>query len=212
MPRRDRPFHRSEGSPPADPLLSRGMSRAHPLAREALLSAAAAATLAALLAWLGPPGSDLAAHSYQRNLYVQEGFELWNNFWYAGRYSFVTYSVLYYPLAALFGIKLLAVATVSTAALAFAVVVGRQWGPAVRWSSRTFAVVWAGVVLSAAFPFALGMAFALLALWALQAGARARFGLLAVLTLAASPLSFLLLVLVVVGVGIARRTQPRQWR
>lgn len=185
------------------------MNRAHTLAREALLSAGAAATLAALLAWLGPPGSDLAAHAYQRSLFVQEGFELWNNFWYAGRYSIVTYSVLYYPLAALLGIKLLAVATVATAALAFAVVLGREWGPTARWSSRTFAVVWAGVVLSAAFPFALGMAFALLALWALQAGARGRFGLLAVLTLAASPLSFLLLALVVVGVGIARRTEPR---
>jgi hypothetical protein len=187
------------------------MNRAHPLAREALLSAAAAATLAALLAWLGPPGSDLAAHAYQRSLYVQDGFELWNNFWYAGRYSFVTYSVLYYPLAALFGIKLLAVATIATAALAFAVVLGREWGPTARWSSRTFAVVWAGVVLSAAFPFALGIAFALLALWALQAGARGRFGLLAVLTLLASPLSFLLLALVVVGVGFARRTQLRRW-
>ena len=121
-------------------------------------------------------GSDLAAHAYQRSLFVQEGFELWNNFWYAGRYSFVTYSVLYYPLAALLGIKLLAVATIATAALAFAVVLGREWGPTARWSSRTFAVVWAGVVLSAAFPFALGIAFALLALWALQAGARTRFG------------------------------------
>ena len=168
--------------------------------------------LAALLAWLGPPGSDLAAHAYQRSLYVQEGFELWNNFWYAGRYSFVTYSVLYYPLAALFGIKLLAVATIATAALAFAVVLGREWGPSARWSSRTFAVVWAGVVLSAAFPFALGIALALVALWALQAGARARFGLLAVLTLGASPLSFLLLALVVIGVGIARRTEFEHWR
>ena len=137
------------------------MNRAHPLAREALFSAGAAATLAALLAWLGPPGSDLAAHAYQRSLFVQEGFELWNNFWYAGRYSFVTYSVLYYPLAALLGIKLLAVATIATAALAFAVVLGREWGPTARWSSRTFAVVWAGVVLSAAFPFALGIALAL---------------------------------------------------
>jgi hypothetical protein len=185
------------------------MIRAHPLAREALLSAGAAASLAALLAWLGPPGTDLAAHAYQRNLFVHEGFEFWNNFWYAGRYSFITYSVLYYPLAAFFGIKLLAVATIATAALAFAVVLGREWGPTARWSSRTFAVVWAGIVLSAAFPFALGAALALLALWALQAGARARFGVLAVLTLGASPVAFVLLTLIVVGVGITRRTQPR---
>src|SRR5215204_7622723 len=158
--------------------------------REAVLAAGAAASLAALLFWLGPPGNDLAAHVYQRTVFLHDGFQLWNNFWYGGRYGFVTYSVLYYPLAALFGIRLLAVATIATAALAFAVVLGREYGPTARWSSRTFAVVWAGVVLSAAFPFALGMAFALLALWALQARARTRFALLAMFTLAASPLSF----------------------
>jgi hypothetical protein len=179
--------------------------RTTPLAREALFSAAAAASLAAVLAWLGPPGSDLAAHAYQRAVFLQHGFALWNNFWYAGRYSFVTYSVLYYPLAALLGIKLLAVATIATAALAFAVVIGREWGPTARWSSRTFAVVWAGIVLSAAFPFALGVALALLALWTLQARASARFAALAALTLAASPVAFLLLALVLLGIALDRR-------
>ncbi|HEX6701520.1 MAG TPA: hypothetical protein VF101_12405 [Gaiellaceae bacterium] len=184
------------------------MHRATPLAREATLSAGAAGALAAVLAWLGPPGSDLAAHAYQRAVFLQHGFALWNNFWYAGRYSFITYSVLYYPLAALLGIKLLAVATIATAALAFAVVIGREWGPTARWSSRTFAVVWAGVVLSAAFPFALGVALALLALWALQARAHWRFALLAGLTLAASPLAFLLLALLLGGIAIERRAEP----
>ncbi|MGB2875514.1 MAG: hypothetical protein WBB76_08585, partial [Gaiellaceae bacterium] len=180
------------------------MTKAGPLAREAVFAAAAAGTAAALLVWLGPPGADLAEHAYQRTVFLHHGFTLWNNFWYAGRYSFVTYSVLYYPLAALLGIRLLAVATVSTAALAFAVVVWREWGPAVRWSSRTFAVVWAGIVLSAAFPFALGAALALLAIWALQAGKHGRFALFAALTLAASPLAFLLLALLLAGFGIAR--------
>ena len=133
------------------------MYRAGALAREAVVSAFAAASLAALLAWYGPPGSDFAAHAYQRAVFLQHGFSLWNNFWYAGRYSFVTYSLLYYPLAGWFGIRLLAVATIATAALAFAVVLGREWGPTARWSSRTFAGVWAGIVLSAAFPFALGI-------------------------------------------------------
>ncbi len=186
----------------------RGVKRASPLTREALLNASAAAALAALLVWLGPPGTDLAAHAYQRGLFLHDGFALWNNFWYAGRYSFITYSPLYYPLAALLGIKLLAVATIATAALAFAVVIGREWGPTARWSSRTFAVIWAGVVLSAAFPFALGIAFALLSLWALQANARARFACLAILTLAASPLAFVLLVITLAAIAIARRTRP----
>jgi hypothetical protein len=172
--------------------------------REATLSAAAAAAVAAALAWLGPPGSDLAAHAYQRTLFLEHGFQLWNNFWYAGRYSFVSYSLIYYPLAGLLGIRLLAVATVATAAYAFAVVIRREWGPTARWSSRTFAVVWAGIVLSAAFPFALGAALALLALWALQSRAHGRFALLALLTLAASPMALLLLAVVVGGTALAR--------
>src|SRR4249920_224244 len=124
------------------------MQERQALSNEALLSACAAGAVAALLVWLGPPGTDLAAHAYQRTLFLQHGFTLWNNFWYAGRYSFITYSILYYPLAAFLGIRLLAVATIALAALAFAVVLGREWGPTARWSSRSFAVVWAGIVLS----------------------------------------------------------------
>jgi hypothetical protein len=180
------------------------LTKVTPLAREAVLSAAAAAAFAAVLVWVGPPGADLAEHAYQRTLFLHHGFVLWNNFWYAGRYSFVTYSVLYYPLAALLGIHLLAVATVATAALAFAVVLWREWGPIARWSSRTFAVVWAGIVFSAAFPFALGAALALLAIWALQARKLGRFAALAALTLAASPVAFLLLTLLLAAFGIAR--------
>ena len=179
------------------------------LAREALLAATAAATIAALLAWLGPPGTDLAAHVYQRTVFLQHGFTLWNNFWYAGRYSFISYSVLYYPLAALLGIRLLAVATIATAALAFAVVLGREFGPAARWWSRTFAIVWAGIVLSAAFPFALGVALALLALWAIQGRRLWRFAFVAALTLAASPLAFLLLTLVLGGIALGGRSNRR---
>ena len=180
------------------------------VAREAVLCAAAAALLASLLVWLGPPGADLAAHAYQRTVFLQDGFALWNNFWYAGRYSFVTYSLIYYPLAALLGIKLLAVATVATAALAFAMILSREWGPVARWSSWTFAVVWSGIVLSAAFPFALGAALALLAIWALQSGSRWTFGGLAALTAAASPLAFLLLALVLAGIGVARWREGRR--
>jgi hypothetical protein len=183
------------------------VNRASPLVREAVLAAGAAATLAALLAWIVPPSGDLAAHMYQRAVFLDDGFELWSNFWYGGRYSFVTYSVIYYPLAGVLGIEPLAVASIATAALAFAVVVGREWGPLAKWSSRTFAVVWTGLMFSAAFPFALGVALGLLALWALQGGSRWRFALLALLTLLASPLAFLLLVVVLAGIALGERPQ-----
>jgi hypothetical protein len=173
---------------------------------EALLAAAVAAAFATLLFAFGPAGSDLAAHVYQTFFLRHHGFALWNDYWYAGRYSFVTYSLLYYPLAWLIGVKPLAVLSIAAAAFAFAVVVGREWGPIARWSSRTFAVVWAGMVLSGAFPFALGAAFALFSLWALQSGGRVRFGILATLTLLASPVAFLLLVVI-----LAARVLGRRW-
>ena len=179
------------------------------VAREALLAASIATVLAAWLVSLGPPGSDLAAHVYQRTVFLEHGFVLWNNFWYAGHYSFITYSLLYYPLAALIGIRLLAVATIAAAALAFAAVLGREFGVQARWSIRTFAVVWSGVVLTAAFPFTLGVALALLAIWALQGERLRGFAVLAALVLAASPLAFVLLALILGGIALGRNPPRR---
>jgi hypothetical protein len=170
--------------------------------REILLAATIGASISAALVWLAPPGADLAAHLYQRTLFLEHGFALWDNFWYAGRYSFITYSLLYYPLAAVFGIRVLAVATVGIGAAAFSLLVSLQWGDQARWASRVFAVVWACVVLTGEFPFALGIALALLSLCALQRGWRAGFGALVLLTAATSPLAFLLLCIVLAAVAL----------
>ena len=186
--------------------------RATPLTWEAVSSAGVAATVGILLVRFAPPPGDLAAHAYLRALFIRHGFTLWDNFWYAGRFTFLSYSVLYYPLAALVGIKLLAVATVAVAVFGFTVVLGREWGAAARLASRTFAVVWAGVVLAGTYPFALGAALALLAVSALQTRRDGRFALLTLLTLAASPLAFLLLVLVCAGAALERRPSWRYAR
>jgi hypothetical protein len=172
---------------------------------DALAWTAAAGLIAAVLVWFGPPGSDVAAHVYQRALFLRHGFTLWDNLWYGGRYSFITYSVVYYPLAALLGIKLLAVLTVVVAAVVFAAVVAHEWGRDGRWSSRAFAIFWAALVLSGAFPFMLGSTWALLALYALQRRGRWRFVCFATLTLASSPVAFLLLVIVLAGIGLGGR-------
>jgi hypothetical protein len=66
--------------------------------------------------------------------------------------------------------------------------------------------LWVGIVGSAAFPFALAMSFALLSIWSLQAGRRGRFAVGAVLTLAASPLAFVLLAMAGVGALLQRRS------
>ncbi len=178
---------------------------ANALIKEALLAALLAGSLTALFAWLGPPGNDLAAHVYLRWEFLQHGLVFWNNYWYSGRYSYITYSPLYYPLAGLIGIRLLATVTIAASAFAFSILLGRQWGRKTRWASRCFAVLWAGVVFSAAFPFALGVTLALFAIWALQARRRWRFGVLSFLTMIASPPAFAFLALVVVAFGLAGR-------
>ena len=86
---------------------------------ETLKNATLAGSLAALIVWFAPPGTDFAAHVFQLHLYLQHGFALWTNYWYAGRYTFVGYSLVYYPLAALVGIRLLAVLSVAASAAAF---------------------------------------------------------------------------------------------
>ena len=180
-----------------------------PVVREAALCTGIAAATASLLVWLGPRGGDLAAHEYQLRLFLQHGLTLWDNFWYAGRYAFVGYSVLYYPLAAVFGIGLLAVLTVALAAGAFARLLEREWGPAARWAGRSFALVWPGLILAAELPLALGVLLALLCLLALQAGRRWVGAALILLTLAASPVAFFLLVVVLAGVAAGRRRDLR---
>jgi hypothetical protein len=175
-----------------------------PIARETLLCSGLAAALASLLVWLGPPGGDLAAHEYQRRLFLLHGFTLWDNFWYAGRYAFVGYSVLYYPLAALLGIGLLTVLTVAVSAGAFARLLEREWGGSARWAGRSFALIWPGVILTGELPLVLGVALALVSLLALRAGRRWSGAALIILVLAASPVAFVLLAIVLAGVAVER--------
>jgi hypothetical protein len=121
----------------------------------------------------------------------------------------VTYSTLYYPLAALVGIRALAVVCVAFAVLGFAMVAGRRWGDSARWASRSAAVVLPAFVLTAAFPFLLGAALSLLAIAAMQRGRWLAFAGLCVLSAAASPLAFVLLGVVLLGAGIGDRTHGR---
>jgi hypothetical protein len=139
-------------------------------------------------------------------MFIQHGFALWSNYWYAGHYSYITYSLLYYPLAAVIGIKLLAVATAAAAAGAFASLVRAEWPTAGPWPARAFAFVAAASVISGAYPYALGLAIGLLALRATRGDVRL-FAILVALTFAASPLAFGLVALILVAAAAA--TRPR---
>ena len=172
--------------------------------RDVIVNALAAGALAAIVAWLGPPGADFAAHVFQRDLFIEHGFDLWTNYWYAGRYSFVGYSLIYYPIAALLGIKLLAVLSVAGATASFTLICERTWGSTAVWAARMFALAAAASVLTAAFPYGLGLAFGLTALVALGDGRPWLFALLVALTFAASPLAFVLLLVILGGIAFSR--------
>ena len=116
---------------------------------EAVVAAVVAAIVAAAFAWLLPPGPDFAAHAYYVGVFAHRGFAVWNNLWYSGSYSFVTYSLLYYPLAALAGIRLLGVLSIGGAAFALSILLRREFGPAARWPALAFAVGWPCVLRSA---------------------------------------------------------------
>src|SRR5262249_61807796 len=115
---------------------------------------------------------------------VTPGIELWTSYWYAGRYTFAGYSLIYYPLAALIGIKVLAVLSAATATAAFTLLVRETWGDQTVWATRLFAVVTAASLVSAAFPYGLGLAFSLAALLALARARLVLFALCVELTLA----------------------------
>jgi hypothetical protein len=167
--------------------------------------AAAAASLVLLVA---PAGGDLAAHVYRTAL-VRHGILVWDNFWFAGDYPLSAYSLLYYPLAALVTNTALAIAGVVLAAGLFASVVVREWPSAGRWPAVAFAVLLAGQVFTAAYPFDLGVAMLLATLWALQRGRRwlALPAMLA--TLGFSPLAFLFLALALLAIALRRRPLNR---
>jgi hypothetical protein len=151
---------------------------------------------------LGPPPGDLPAHLYRTEL-LEDGVLVWDTFWYAGHYPFLSYSLLYYLPAALLGNDLLALLAVVASAALFAALARREWGAAARWPGRAFAVVACGPLFTGTYPYAVGLAAALAALLALQRGRTWTAAALAALTVGLSPLAFLYLCLVCVAAFLA---------
>jgi hypothetical protein len=115
---------------------------------------AAAAVLAALVALLGPRTADLAAQQYRAGL----GLVLWDDGWYGGHHM-PGYSVLFPPLAALVGPKLVgAGAAVAASALFERLAQERFGGAGARVGALWFAVGMAATLVSGRLTFALGVA------------------------------------------------------
>ncbi|HET8527705.1 MAG TPA: hypothetical protein VFL60_02250 [Gaiellaceae bacterium] len=175
---------------------------------ESILCAALAAAASSLAVYGPARGGDLAAHLWRTSL-VQHGFVVWDNLWFAGQYPLASYSLLYYPVAAVTGNRVLGIVGVVAAAGIFSSVLRNEWRSAGRWPGRAFAVLLAGQAFTAAFPYDLGLATMLATLLALQRRRLFVAGACTLLTLGFSPLAFLFLSLALVAVFLWRRRVDR---
>ena len=197
VPVRDRAIT-VESAPVALPRLGR-------IGRDAVVAAVLAGLIASLILAVGPPGVDAAAHLYHTRAFEEQGWRIWDNYWYAGRYDLVNYSVLYYPLAAALGQAAVAVGAVMGCAAAFALLAHRLGGRRPQAAIIVFAIVWPTVLIAGQYPFGLGMLAALVSLLLWLHG-RPMAGLLAaVAALLASPLAFLFLAIVLAGCAFSCR-------
>jgi hypothetical protein len=170
---------------------------------EAARVVAITAVVASLIILFAPPAGDAAAHLYRTYL-VDKNILVWDTFWYRGNYPIFTYSLLYYPIAALVGNTPATVAGILSSAGAFSVIILREWGRIAVWPARAFGVVAAGPLVTGTFPYGLGLAAALIALVAAQRNKRWVVLGMAVVTLGLSPLAFAFLVLALAAAALAR--------
>jgi len=180
------------------------------------VAAALAAAVCAAAYWLGPPGVDEPAHVYQLWAYRQNGFAWWDNMWYSGRYQFVTYSALYYPLAAVLGIGATAVCSAAILGAAATAFLGDVYGRRGRGPALLLAATAPlGITISGAYPFLCGAAAMAVALLCVLRGWRLALAVSIVVCLGLSPLALALLATVLagaaVGMGIRRCLRARRF-
>jgi hypothetical protein len=162
-----------------------------------------------VLLWLlvDPRTPDLAAQVYRVGLFEHAGFAVWDEHWYAG-HALPGYSLLFPPLASLFGLRVLAALSALASAALFERLVLGVYGPGARWGAAWFAVAAVGDIWLGRLTFALGVTFAVAATLALVRGHPRWAAPLAALCAAASPVAGVLLGLAALTHALARRS-PR---
>jgi len=167
----------------------------------------AAAALAAAYLIASPASADLAAQTFRANLFADHGFLIWNNFWYSGHYL-PGYSVIYPPLGALLGPRLVGALAAVAAAGCFGALARHRYGERARLATWWFGAATVTNLITGRITFALGLALALAAMLALQRKRRVLAPLLTVLTALASPVAALFVVLAAVAVATGARRRP----
>lgn len=169
----------------------------------------AAALATAYLIW-APSSQDLAAASFRADLFADHGFAIWNNQWYSGHYL-LSYSVLYPPLGALLGPRLVGALAAIAAAAIFAIIARRRFGAAALVPSLWFAAAIGVWLLTGRIPFLLAVPLALAALLPTGRGKLWLAGVLAALASLASPVAGLFIALAGVAIALAGERARGAW-
>jgi hypothetical protein len=165
-------------------------------ALQGLLSPALILACVLVGAWLlvDPRSPDLAAQVYRATLFERYGFTVWDNNWYAGHHL-PGYSLVFPWVALLLGIRIVGALAVLLSTFAFERIATTCYGPRARWGAVCFAVAAAGDLWIGRLTFALGVAFATLAVLALVRGRSRLAAALTAVCTATSPVAGLLLAL-----------------
>jgi hypothetical protein len=178
--------------------------------------AAAALGVAYLIA--APETADMAAHTYRTWLWHQVGFATWNAQWYGGHHM-AGYSLLYPPLAAVVGTRLLGVVA-GVAAVGLFAVIARRMAPTPAAGALAAWLFLGGVmsnVVIGRMPFTLGIALAVGA-WACVRRSRLAAAVLSLASVWASPVAGVFLCVAAVAMLAGARLngdaprQPADWR
>ena len=158
------------------------------------------------LSWLAlaPATPDLAAQVYRAELFEREGPTLYDLHWFGGHHM-PGYSLLFPPLAALLGVRVVGVLAAVASAILFERIARRHFGDGARWGALLFGAGTVADLLIGRLTFALGVTLALAAVLALQRGRTGLALALAVVCSVASPVAGLFLALAGVTYGLALR-------
>jgi hypothetical protein len=151
-----------------------------------------AAVLAVAYLIVAPSPADLAAQTFRADLFSAHGFLVWNDYWYSG-HSLPGYSLVYPPLGALLGPRVLGALAAVAAATLFALLARRRYGDRAAIGVAWFGAATATNLVTGRITFALGLAVGLGSLLALQRGRAGWASAIAVLTSFASPVAGLFL-------------------
>jgi hypothetical protein len=179
------------------------MVQSKPLRPDWLPAVALSSALALLMLLWSPPVGDLAAQVFRTELFQRAGLAIWNGSWYGGHYT-LTYSVLFPPLAALLGPKVVGMGSVVASSYLFDRLLRDRWGAEARWATLWFAAGVVTLLADGQLTFALGVAFGLAALRCLQL----EKGPLALLAAAACPLASPVAGAFLAGVVLAGAVEP----